>query len=502
MPIVKSGNNIIVQADVRGATLSDVVTAINDTAYIEETAPGHFQLKGNRFFYVYGELIMGDPNDFSVSETLELTGYTSNGGARLYFPYQAVDSHFAMYGDCTIDLGHDPARYPYWYSFGNMTIVGDETYKPKIRGGYYLNWYPPLFTSNEDQWDSSKLIMRHVEFLEKYKIPSSYHLYWNSAQGAWRTWAFEDCLFDFNPGVDHVYGCLYAIFWPTPGAQDWSRYIFERCTFTKAYYPILGGTANCVFKDCTFEDNYAQIRINEACADRPYIHTENQDAWEYAGQDYNRVRPQRYAIFDGCTIRGGYNNTISAYAVVADGGGVVFLTGCDITSGLGQYALYTNTRGRIFLHGDTNTIACGNGVSTPCFNSLGGATFKAYLLDLTITDQDGAPVEGASVVVEHSLGYEAEHFITDENGKPLCNYHLGKIVCTYAEGNKYLVPTNPDHWTAWGGEHVVKVVADGYLQATESYTMDQDRVDTIALIAGAVPTTVEAKTLELESSWA
>ena len=146
-----------------GNTLASICADIADVSHIEEVSPGVYVVQGNKQFRIRpaSELIIGDPDDFSVHEELHFNPSSLAGGT-FY-----IDSGGAlyMYGDVVLNHAYQSGKAIYAYWYGKLYWRGEANpggNRPLYTGMYYYNYmYNYSDPAYDDVWDVESINIGH-----------------------------------------------------------------------------------------------------------------------------------------------------------------------------------------------------------------------------------------------------------------------------------------------------------------------------------------------------
>lgn len=460
MPASKVGNSIYIEG--LGNTLASVTSDIADTAWIEDKGGGVYEAKANHVLDIRaaGELIIGDPLDYSVFERLDMNG-SSNNSIQLLV---RDDATFRMYGDTEIDFfaGTYYASFT-WYEC-RIEIQGNATYRPKHSGLYYNR----SLRTGQDPVDATYLIdVDYADFVNR-PPPASQSTILEFSHKMAPPANFSNCLWDGNPNYTSGQGRgrppYHTI--TAPSSPD-AQIIFTDCTIEHFdYHHYQWGLPWYV--GCTFQNNDARAYVSNGAP-----HTK-QGPWPIDG--YTKWGQDFYPII-GCTYTKP-NDGITLYITYSS---VVVIKDCTFLSDISGVQV---TDSSVALLWTGNTFTAGNGALV---NSISGPGFIAYVhaVRVIVTDDQANPIEGASVVVRQKDGFDEWQFTTDVDGKinahPVLDSQCLCIHKVFVSGDPVTGVFNYKSDTSNGTYHEVIVSAPGYVTQAVQQVMDQDRSLVVSL---------------------
>ncbi len=477
MPAIKSGTFIHIIGP--GITsYEDILIDIADTAWFEKisTSPLIYQVKGPHVIRVVdeGQLQQGDSNDFSKQETLEIAP-TANGNSGFLIDHGGA---FFLYGN--IEIKHTiNSFFGTWTTRGKLFLRGNTTYKPKISNFHRLDFTYNSIDSNDfihDIWDIEKGLFENA--FNTSSQPFGIAL--NTISPKHR---FVDNVYDAKVGaLPGEYSGFAATF--AADVYDTGRNILiDNCTFkhfNSQGLRLIGSSA--IVKNCLFDTNK-----NQGCQIDTNAHLPKLDHAQITGP-YGTFS-QEFYVLENCNF---INNTTSS---ITTRGVPVLFKNCNFNETnkniIASPALVFLWTGNIFAA----TIVLSK--------SFGAAFFDVRALDLTITDTNDNPIEGANITITQKNKKETWTFTTDINGKLITSPYLeNKIILVWRER----IDPLPNTYEFWSDDsnatyHTIEISAFGFVTKQQPIVMDQDRIVTIKLQVGVAPPPVLAKVLELDSRY-
>ena len=278
MGATKNGNYINVTGT--GNTLASITSDINDTTFIEETSTDYYVLKGNttRIISILpnAELIIGDPSDPTVSETLMMDNPSSN---RTGFKIQGS---LQVYGQTTIETvqANTYPRSNIIHTGGEVILSGSAGYPVRMNNYGKMSYY-----------DGTTGSYTHTHFGKTQRS-----LPFATFDAATTTisdvlWTARNCHWGIDSGSQYQYQRSNPV-WMGNTRHDWGGHIctFIDCTVANANYGpnfygllafkmISGSVSNHInsgyngsqdvgpqsyyyqhFKDVRFNNDYNQIQ--------------------------------------------------------------------------------------------------------------------------------------------------------------------------------------------------------------------------------------------------
>jgi len=179
---------------------------------------------------------------------------------------------------------------------------------------------------------------------------------------------------------------------------------FEDCIFRNLYgsFAIYGSIK---LKGCVFENSYSTYpRAYDA--GNCYSSVYQTSSGSLLGQNYS----QPFTVFEGCRFTANSNGVYAVPYVWY--GSTVFFNDCDFTDS--TYGVYSQTYGRAVYR---NCRFTGITVNNSRRWASSGTHLHGWLLDLTVKDPGGNPLENATVSVRQRSGKEFWSFVTNSDGK-------------------------------------------------------------------------------------
>ena len=460
MSAAKSGNHIYVSGS--GNTLASITTDIADTTFIEKTAssPDIYTVKGNVARYLRirngGTLTIGDPLDYTDDESLE---FENDAVDRTRF-YVDTGGTLLMYGATKIDFSTSAFRPYYTYFYGKADILGDGTNNPTLQNYRRLYFYE---NQNNDTYSSDVWHFEDMTIGSSFTL-NDYAMYFNVI-GKVRSHIFKDILFDKTHGNGVGF---YAMRLPYD-IRGLRNITFENLDFNNVgNYPVYTTGARPHFKGCTFGTTTSWKMLTYGCGT-----ANGSDTYGDYGYHGEHNDGQHFIYLEDAT----FENLANQNCLLAQYGSVVLCKDCtwEHTSGDSGQAAY----GGVIMMWTGNTFS---GVENWDVDYDGRVNW-VHSLTLTINDENGDPLEDATVVIEQSGGKETLTFHTDAAGKMRNDHDLDCALLVHKHQYGNAEATNFEYWSDATNStyHTATVYKAGYTPATEDYVMSEARSDTIQL---------------------
>jgi len=464
MPAAKSGNHIYVTGS--GNTLASITTDINDAAFIEKTgtSPDIYTLKGNVARYLYvrpgGELTIGDPEDYSMNETLAF----DQSVTQLNRLYVNQGGHLKQYGNTVIDFVTHPTNRAYYsYIYGAMTIQGDDTYKPIWQNYRRIYFYENQNndTYKNDIWNFDKMIFAGADAANEYAI-------YFQGMGKVRAHNFTNITWDKTAGGRG--NQMYPLYVPY-GINGFENIVFNNLNFVDVgSYPIYMNNAgsqeysNCIFGTGTSWKTYILGTYRNDPTQRYYSY--DYLSPEVFGQDFVYIHDSVY------------DSTGTAGVVFVSQGGTLLLKDVEFQHTAGD-SIQVQYQGTVMLWTGV-TFTGGREVYDLDY---AGCVNRVFALDLTVQDKFGNPIEDAKVGITQKDGKESFLFRTNASGKLINHFNINKALLTNIHQYGNNKATNIEKWsdTSNGTYHIVNIFKLGYRPKTLNIVMDEDKSQTVVL---------------------
>jgi len=460
MPATKSGNDIYITGS--GNTLESVASDIDDTNFCEWDSVDTLTIYGNVLRYIRirngGELIIGDPLDYSVQENMNFESSVANN---LRFIVDAGGS-LKQYGNTKIDFMTGSQRSYYTYFYGAVYVRGNTSFKPiwqNYQRIYFLEQQNNDTYSN-DIFDIDGLIIGGACTVNYYA------LYFN-AFGKIRNHIFKNITFDKSYGSGNA---MYAMRF----AQDYigiRNITFDNINFHNVgNYPLYSSGARVHFKNTTFGTTtswkllmYGTGKANSSDLYRDYTY------------NTEHVAGQNFLYLENCT----FQNLNNKACLLASYNATILVKDCTWQHDTSD-SIETRYGGKVLMW-TGNTFTGGREYYDVNYN---GSIQWVFGLTLTINNESGNPIEDAVVVIEQSAGKESFMFYTDSNGKMKNDHNLDVALLTNKHQYGYNKTTDMEYWSDSDNNtyHKVTIFKEGYRPYTTTYVMDQDRSTTIQML--------------------
>lgn len=448
-----------------GNTLASMYADINDDTVMSNPSTGLYEVDGNKGRYINisndGELIIGNPNDFSEYQELRHVFSGANSFSRFYV-YEG--GSYRQYGNSEFILNYNctASQYPqYSYIYGRFHMEGDDTYQPTFRGARRIYFYN--LASTEAWTDISELTLYKCRIGECH---GSY-IYMRGYNGWWRTFNVEDVtlindLYTANQyGINcFAYGLIYDI--PPFKNMHVDNTVINNVALT------YGGTLNHI-KDTTIvttRPHYMIYQVGGTMA----------GGWRYPSKSWHSTDENMKVRKVGQWIDGLLDNvdiqTTYAYQFYVGGQCQLVLKDCPNTNGKRQ--LIYDGSSMLFWRSDN------------CFDVLnvdndGAIAKKVYMLDITTKDSDGNILPDCDVYISQVDEKEFFQCKTDENGKIYSRFGLEGVLL--ANAIRITTSETLEYWSDDSNStyHTVTVSKDGYLTSKVNYVMDEDKTIEVQL---------------------
>ena len=465
MPAIKSGATPLtgtITISGTGNTITSIASDINDTAWAELVG-GVLTIKC-RYINISsdGELIIGSPNDFSVQEELRHLFVGVNAYNRLYV-YEG--GSFKMYGDtkCILNYNCTSAQYPDYCNFyGNVHIEGDDTYQPTLKGGRRFYFYTQSL--NQTYADTSELTLLNCKIGEVHQN-NNYFLAYNYI---WNTFQVKNVTYVNNlyTGLQYFLGMIETGFKILK-----SLLVFENIKVDASALNFnLSYGGNYHLKNCditTFgatANNYQLYNFNH------FIGVDKPTYWLSSHQFMNPHYGQIYRLI---LENVKYVNNYSVNSYTYQNARVLVKDSSYPPSYVKPNLIYTG-----------GELSCWNSddwYSYVNLDNLASLAKKVFRLQLTVTDMQGNPIEGAVVTVNQKDGFEEFVFITEADGKPQCHTAVDGILLTNRAKATFAKTETIWSDSSNSSYHTVTVLKDGYKSETFNVIMDADKSQTVRL---------------------
>jgi len=417
MPAVKSGNNINVSGT--GNTLASITADINDVTFIEQVSAGVFRMKNNinRILSVLngGVLTIGHPNDYSVTERLEFGGSTANDMGSLNVN---AGGQLLMYGNTIMDLAAVNAfqnAFSYWN--GRVEIRGNSTYKPIVQNARAI-----LLGEQGGFVEVANEIMWFEDMIIGSSIGSNQTLFTVHGRGRARPWIFRNITVDITKGRNipqRPFMLEYA-------SDNDPLLVFEN--IDAANCGSGGYKINTVSSPCYHMKN---VSVGTGATDWKINWVRGHDIaptlFGYPGSEQNRPVQfgQRFLLMDNWTI-----NASNSGDMLVRYGAVICMKNCTFHNSSAYWRAQVQYQGVLIMWtGNTYTA------SERYWVAQNGMILWVKELHLTVLDNAGQPVEGATVLIEQSNGQERFLFETKANGKLKNVFDLELALLTWKRQN-------------------------------------------------------------------
>ena len=443
-----------------GNTLASMYSDIGDDTVMSNPSAGLYIINGVKVRYInisaLGELIVGNPLDFSEYEELRFQFSGTNYQNRFYVYEGGI---FKQYGNTKVILnyGCTSAQYPhYCYFHGAVHIEGDDTYQPIIKGPRRFYFYQ--YASNESYYENSELT------LYKCKIGECWGNYiYMTAYGAWwKTFNVEDVTLIndlYTSSIQYGINCFtLGEVYDFPAFKnmhlDNSVNVLQHLSYGGTISHIKDTTIVTTRPSYTFYMSGAQTFGGWRNPSRTW-HTTTESA------KIKKVGQWIDGMHDNVDIQTTYSYQyyIAAY--------------CQF---IAKNCPNTNDKNNLIYTGAS--MLCWN--SDNIFNRLnidnyGSIAKKVFLLDLTTKNSHGSLLSDCTVNVSSLNGKEFFKCVTDENGKIISRFGIGGVLC--ANAARTTSAETLEYWSdnSNASYHIISVLKEGYISETQNIVMNQDR---------------------------
>jgi len=463
MSAAKSGNHIVVTGT--GNTLASITSDIADTTFIEKTStsPDVYTIKGDVARYLYinagGELTIGDPEDYSVNETLAF----DQSVTQLNRLYVQAGGALLMYGDTVIDFDTHATNLSYYTYFrGKIVIQGDDTYKPVLQNynRFYFYESENNDTYTDDIWTFDKMIFGSA-------CTTNYYAFYFQGMGKVRNHSFTNITFDKSYGRGNA---MYPIYIPY-GINGFENITFNNINFADVgNYPVyLNNASSQEFSYCTFGTTTSW---------KVYIigTYKNDSTQRYYSYNYlsTEAYAQDFVYIHNCT----FDSTGTSGVINVSVGGTLLLKDNEFQHTAGD-SIQVDYQGTVMMW-TGNTFTGGREVYDLDY---AGCVQWVHSLDLTIQDPEGNPVEDCKVGISQSEGKESFLFRTNSSGKLINHFGINKALLTWKHQYGNNKTTNAEYWSddSNGTYHIIRIFKVGYRPYEVNYTMSDEVTQTITL---------------------
>jgi hypothetical protein len=483
MTATKVGDAIYI--DGLGNTFATITADIADITWIEDKGGGIYELKGTHDFDLRpgAELIVGNSGDYSFAEELQCKGSATNSILALFRSTSVIK----MYGQSGFDLQAGTYRADLNLISGQLFTRGSATYRPYFKNLYQGNFRTD-YLSDESAFDND---IRDCEYLSmSLKAGSGTAPCLYDLRGVPKGDRFYRCIFDGYPGGASRRGTPPNATTATRVDQLY-KVLFEECTFKnfaptafRRYFRM----KNCTWENCSQAIYQPQNPISFPDPYRNFMQDVPGGIYDWLdGVEHASGRWAQNFLFVEGGIFEASNVTHHIYNQLSS---LLLLKNCNLKAGpsIGIYA--GDSQGMVVLWGTTNTLSA----SLVSANQTRGRIVRGYPLDITVRDENSAPLEGASIYVQQSEDKEEWRIVTGSDGKPVTYPPLAGVLVLIHEHYEGGTPS----WVKWsdsvvgGRYHNVVVSAPGYATQAFQLEMDQDRTLGVDMVPASLQDTADA----------
>ena len=421
-------------------TMSDIVTAVGDTAVMEEVGTVITIKRAAGQVYREFEISAGCKVEYEEDYTINHEGI-SNTSTYTQLEW-ASGSYVKLNPGVTIDMNSDNQTYArsYLYAYGEVEAVG--TLAKPITLKKMRNFYLAAAYDQEYEY----VYFQDWTYLTSFCLSLGYQVISNTAPQV----SLKHCRVENTNANYFGYG-MYS----TSGNRTLDNFTIEDCVFTHLYYPLYMTTTagGMKFTRCEWSD----------CPIQPVIYGAggyglSEIGSTNIGSGFKQNTHQGYFYFDECTFDDVDNGVYGAYLLFNTN---AILKNCTIKNQ--SYGITSQYGSKVYELGTTTFDT----VTTARAYAYQGGTFPSYELGITVRDLAGSPVDDAIVEIRQNDGYATWHVSTDSNGEVLGAY-----------GDKTVLPergyygvTSFEDWS----EYTVTVTKQGYCTEFVSVTSDADK---------------------------
>ena len=468
MPATKSGPYINITGT--GNTLATMYSDINDNTWVSRTTEPDgsytYTINSANVNYIIlstatSVLTIGNPNDFSFKEKLKFTYSSSNRGY-----IQTVNgSHLKIYGNVELDMGCiSNSQYTGNNTFyGNLTILGNDTYKPFIYNT--RRWVIYGYDTDATRIANSTLILENIIVGNGYF--DLYIFYFSFQNFIHTTISIKNITLYINSA-----GLTYNSLFVSGAYQNvlFDRLVFENLNVYPGHEPkaIMYSQLFGTIKNTTWNSQInSYIFIDHTANTNSEIRKENRFLSTAEKKILSSKKQEIDVVWDNVvTSIPKHSYTGLLYQKI------MLFKNCTNSSNKPLYGGYCATA--LCWNSDTYYTA---GIS---FGSDDGITIrKVFLLDLTIKDETGNPIEGCYIKVQDKNGHEEYNLETNSNGKLYSYYNIGGVLLS--NRLKTLTGETIVSDSSNSTYHTVNIYKPGFKPFSFNVVMDRDRAVDVVL---------------------
>lgn len=429
-----SGNAIVI--DQQGETLASVYTDISNPSIFTKTDMGdyfEYVVQGGYNFSISGQLIIGNPADYSFKEILK---FHTTAAYNCDFNINK-NGEVQSYGNIEIWLGRSVTSvYSMHYWKGRWYSRGSEIYKPTIRYWFYNYIYQDSYIQAEI--DFNVFDWEYTVVSNAYNSSSKFFIFYSTCLGYKNK--FINC--DFSGSANYLAACFRQCDARILEPDGW---YFENCNFKDMHYVDMQVLNSIKFVNCTFEHLYGTpVTLYNTLKGKVFI---------MAGLSFSDVGYHLGAV----EYRG-------AYAIRVNGA-CAYLK--NNTFSLLDKPLAQIYGGEIWLK-DNN--------SEKGVYKYSGTCYRVKEIDIIIKDSEGNPISDATVEIVNETIDHRQLYKTDADGKPITQFDSKSIIKTEIQTD-----TTGNTFEAVGGTYYIYASKDGYDTRKVAASISEDNILTLPL---------------------
>lgn len=463
-----SGTTITITGS--GNTLASITSDINNTAVIESMGGGVYNIYGVTVTQITvsdgGELIIGNPNDFSTYEELRFIWQANGSGS---FTFQ-TGSTFKMYGNTKLIANYgsnNTTEYPGYTTFnGNVHIEGNPTYYPELTGARRIV-FNPFYTNVA----TSEFYLKYVKLgncHQNYIYLSFYIAIPNTLvlDNIIITQSYPIILYGFSMSLNDNYANNYIV--PITNLSiDPSSYN----VLMSGVYPYLKDSSIDLTNNAndgywTIVSNTRQVNNNigslgfDATSDIKKAVKIGQYIDRYL-ENVNYITDYGYSFYT-------YNNTM------------VLLNNVSANKNTLTY------NGGCVMYYNSNSMWSGR---THYLDNYFSCVKLVYKLEPTVRDEYGNLLDDVLITIRSVNNEEMFRCSTDSNGKIAARFGLSAVFLAnqlrYSVARTLVYVSDNSNNTY----HIVTYSKPGYELQTKNYVMNEDKIEDITMVATSKPIT-------------
>jgi len=432
MTAYTSGNYITVGGS--GNTLASITADINDASFIEEVTPDYYLVKdrgssGGLTISTGGELTIGDPTDFSVTESLVLENLTSN--RQRFYVYAGGICN--VYGNTELILasGSTTAYGGTTYNYGEFIMSGSSE-------------YPVTFWGFRDITQDANSVLRW-NYVNVGK--SSYRYGYMLSIKYPSTMSISNCNLNTGIGAIPIYDARGNH--QTEPIGHHTLFI-DNCDFTNMAFPTCILDPAIKITNSTFSVQNLNQYVTPARDPLGF-------SWIHGSTFTNDSGSDDQYVFEGSLM----NNLIESSSIT-------FSPTTRILSGLNVGG---PSQRFMFKHVSFTSASYEKYSGTATY-----AVEYVNRLTVTVVDSTGSPVENARIAITQIDDYEAWSFKTNSSGQ-IDVYGYPWLLCTHYRkyGDYPLFYYDYKSDAVNGGGHNIVVIKAGYATYNKTVYVSEDR---------------------------